>query len=69
MTLRDEYKVGQYFYDPRDGGETNVWTVRLEDAEDGSDIWFDCDTQYEAEVMSRLVRLERLLEETRKRIG
>ena len=55
--LKDEYKVGEYFYDPRDGGETSVWTIRLEDAKDGSDSWFDCETQYEAEVLSRLVKI------------
>ena len=46
-------EIGQYFYD----SVNDEWTVRLEDAEDGSDSWFSCKTQYEAEVLSRLVKI------------
>jgi len=56
MSLKDNYDVGQYFYDE----VRNVWTIRLED-EGLSDSWFDCETQYEAEVLSRLLRIERML--------
>jgi len=56
MSLKDDYDVGQYFYDD----VRNVWVIRLED--DGfSDSWFDCKTLYEAEVLSRLIRIERML--------
>lgn len=57
MNLRDKYKVGEYFYNPSD----DTWVVRIEDADDGSDSWFDCKTQYEAEVVSRLARIEQML--------
>jgi len=59
MALTDEYKVGEYFYD----GVRLLFTVRLEDANDGSDTWFDCETRYEAEVLSRLIRIERMMKE------
>jgi len=54
MALTDEYKVGEYFLD----SANHTWTVRLQDAEDGSDTWFDCNNQCEAEILSRLVRIE-----------
>ena len=41
-------KIGGYFPDGK------AWTVRL-----NRDDYFDCETQYEAEVLSRLVLLEK----------
>jgi len=48
----DELEVGEYIYD----SDRKVWTVRLEDTDVG-DSYFDCKTQFEAEVLSRLVKL------------
>lgn len=45
-------KVGEYTYD----SIRKVWTVRLEDTDVG-DGYFDCETQCEAEVISRLIKL------------
>lgn len=46
-----ELEVGDYICD----SARKVWTVRLEDTDVG-DNYFDCETQFEAEVISSLVK-------------
>lgn len=42
-------EIGSYLYDRDDG----KWDVRLNE-----DTYFSCQTQFEAEILSRLVRIE-----------
>jgi len=52
--IKDHVKVGQHFYD----SVNDIWTVRLQDTKDGSDMYIDCKRQIDAEILSRIVCLE-----------
>ena len=49
MSKEKEFPIGSYTYD----SESETWEVRLD-----KESWFSCNTQIEAEILSRLVKIE-----------
>jgi len=55
--VMERTKIGQYYYDT----ETKSWEVRLD-----KEGWMSCKRQEDGEILSRLVRIEKLLKEKSK---
>jgi len=62
MIKGKKMEIGQYLPETREVNDwkgfrrVTVWVVRLEDDTEGNDVYFDCETQWEAEVLSRMVK-------------